>query len=187
VLQAFPIIFIEKHGFTTVQSSLVFIGVAIGTTIGALINWRMTINYPQLIQKWKGFPPPEERLLGSMLGCPLVVIGIFWLGWTGHYPSVPWYVPALSTVCLGIGVCLIFVSFLVCSVTPCVVAIITIYYRATLWIHILCIALQHLQPIPSSDPLSLLRSRSLRCRCLLGYVIPFALLLVFLTIHLVGR
>ena len=177
MLQAFPIIFIEKHGFTTVQNSLVFIGVAIGTTIGALINWRITIHYPQLIQKWKGFPPPEERLLGSMLGCPLVVVGIFWLGWTGQYPSVPWYVPALSTVCLGIGVCLIFVSFLVCSGMFCIIAIITLYRRAISWIHILCIVLRHLQPIPSSDPLSLLRSRSLPCRCLPGYVILFVLLL----------
>jgi hypothetical protein len=49
-----------------------------------------------------------------MIGGPVLVIGIFWLGWTGNYPSsVPWYVPALSTIFVGTGISLIFISFLV--------------------------------------------------------------------------
>jgi DHA1 family multidrug resistance protein-like MFS transporter len=116
VLQAIPIIFIGKYGFSTSHEGLIFIGIGIGTAIGALINWRATSHYPKLIEKWKGFPPPEERLYGSMIGSPVLVIGIFWLGWTGNYPSVPWYVPALSTIFVGIGISLIFMSFLVCLV-----------------------------------------------------------------------
>jgi len=47
-----------------------------------------------------------------MIGSPILVIGIFWLGWTGQYANIPWYVPALSTIILGAGISLIFMSFL---------------------------------------------------------------------------
>jgi DHA1 family multidrug resistance protein-like MFS transporter len=96
-------------------NGLIFIGIGIGTALGAVINWRTISHYPKLVQKWKGFPPPEERLYSSMIGSPVLVIGIFWLGWSGNYPSsVPWYVPALSTIFVGTGISLIFMSFLVC-------------------------------------------------------------------------
>jgi DHA1 family multidrug resistance protein-like MFS transporter len=113
VFQAFPIIFIKIRHFTTGHDGLIFIGIGIGTTIGAFVNYVFSRHYPQLIKRWKGFPPPEERLYGAMLGSPLLVIGIFWLGWTGQYAAVPWYVPGLSTIVIGAAIALIFVSFLV--------------------------------------------------------------------------
>lgn len=113
VFQAFPIVFISRRGFTIAQDGLIFIGVGIGTSIGSCINLYTIAHYPQLIVKWKGFPPPEQRLYGAMLGSPLLVVGIFWLGWTGEYSSVPWYVPGLSTIAIGTGISLIFMSFLV--------------------------------------------------------------------------
>ncbi|KAF5372326.1 hypothetical protein D9615_009282 [Tricholomella constricta] len=112
LFQAFPIIFITKRGFTISQVGLVFIGIGIGTTLGSFLNFRLTSHYPQLIQKWRGFPPPEQRLFGAMIGGPSLVVGAFWLGWTGQYASVPWYVPALSTVLIGMGISTIFMSFL---------------------------------------------------------------------------
>ncbi|KAM6494752.1 Major facilitator superfamily domain containing protein [Amanita muscaria] len=112
LLEVFPIIFMQKRGFTAGQDGLVFIGFGIGTTVGSIINTYLSRHYPALIKKWKGFPPPEERLLGAMLGAPILVIGSFWLGWTGEYESVPWYIPALSTILLGMSICLIFMSFL---------------------------------------------------------------------------
>ena len=90
-----------------------FIGVGIGTTIGAIINYYSSAHYPELIKKWKGFPPPEDRLIGAMIGSPILVIGTFWLGWTGEYASIPWFVPALSAIFIGTGTALIFMSFLV--------------------------------------------------------------------------
>ncbi|KAJ6544474.1 MFS polyamine transporter [Mycena capillaripes] len=112
LFEAFPIIFISKRGFTIAQDGLVFIGVGIGTTLGALLNYHFSRHYPQLISTWRGFPPPEERLRGGMVGGCLFVVGIFWLGWTGQYPNVPWYVPALSTIMVGMSISLIFISFL---------------------------------------------------------------------------
>lgn len=113
VFEAFPIVFMEVRGFTVNQSGLIFIGVGIGTTLGAAINVWQSRHYGQLITRWKGFPPPEYRLTGAMVGAPLLVIGAFWLGWTGHYASIPWYVPGLATIVLGAGIALIFMSFLV--------------------------------------------------------------------------
>ena len=113
VFEAFPIIFIVKRGFTIAQDGLIFIGIATGTSIGAIISYYSSVHYPELIKKWKGFPPPEDRLFGAMIGSPVLVIGIFWLGWTGQYANIPWYVPGLSTIFIGAGINLIFVSFLV--------------------------------------------------------------------------
>ncbi|KAJ7690229.1 MFS general substrate transporter [Mycena rosella] len=112
LFEAFPIIFVEKRGFTIAQNGLVFIGIGIGTTFGAVLNVYFSRNYPTLIKTWRGFPPPEERLWGGMVGGCAFVVGIFWLGWTGAYPGVPWYVPALSTVLVGMSISAIFISFL---------------------------------------------------------------------------
>ncbi|KAJ7100947.1 MFS polyamine transporter [Mycena belliarum] len=112
LFEAFPIIFMQKRGFTISQDGLCFIGIGIGTSLGALLNVYFTRNYPTLIKTWRGFPPPEERLHGAMVGGCAFVVGTFWLGWTGEYPSVPWYVPALSTILVGFSISAIFISFL---------------------------------------------------------------------------
>ena len=112
LFQAIPIVFIRVRGFTLFQSSLIFIGVGIGTTLGALIFFLTSRHYPTLLPKWRGFPPPEQRLFGAMIGGPLMVIGCFWLGWSGHYASVHWAVPAVSVVFIGMSVSLVFMSFL---------------------------------------------------------------------------
>lgn len=113
MFEAIPIIFIETRGFTLWENGLIFIGVGIGTTLGAVINILCSLHYPGLVRKWKGFPPPEERLYGAMIGAPCLIVGAFWLGWTGQYASIHWYVPAISTIFIGASISLIFMSFLV--------------------------------------------------------------------------
>jgi MFS transporter, DHA1 family, multidrug resistance protein len=129
----------DHHGLTTSQTGLLFLGVGIGTSIGSIADCLFQTNrYKVLIKEWRGFPPPEERLYTAAVGGPLLVIGTFWLGWTGAYSSVPWYVPALSTIPLGAAINMIFVSFLVC-VTPCdplAHADLKFDSRTTSWIHI---------------------------------------------------
>ncbi|PPR04190.1 hypothetical protein CVT24_010738 [Panaeolus cyanescens] len=112
LFQAFPVVFIVRRGLSIGENGLMFIGVGIGTTLGSILNVYTTAHYPELIKKWKGFPPPEQRLFGAMIGSPLLVVGIFWLGWTGEYASIPWYVPGLSTIVIGLGISTIFMSFL---------------------------------------------------------------------------
>ncbi len=115
VFEAFPVIFIHVRHFTIPHDGLVFIGIGIGSVIATLINIWLLRPYPQLMKEWRGFPPPEKRLYSAMVGTPLLAVSIFWLGWTGNYESVPWYVPALSTIPLGTGIALVFMSFLVRS------------------------------------------------------------------------
>ncbi|TFK47416.1 MFS polyamine transporter [Heliocybe sulcata] len=112
LFEALPVIFITRRGFTIPQNGLIFIGVGIGAILGSLVNLYFTRHYPALIVKWRGFPPPEQRLFGAMAAGPCLVVGAFWLGWSGEYAAVPWYVPALSTILIGLSVNLVFMSFL---------------------------------------------------------------------------
>lgn len=112
MFEAFPVIFIHIRHFTIPHDGLVFIGLGIGSVIATLTNIWFLRPYPQLMKEWRGFPPPEKRLNAAMVGTPLLAISIFCLGWTGNYESVPWYVPALTTIPLGTGIVLVFMSFL---------------------------------------------------------------------------
>lgn len=118
VFEAFPIIFIERHNLSISQNGLIFLSLAIGATLGALLNQLLLNHYPHYMTYYRGYPPPEKRLYGAMIAGPSLVVGSLWLGWSGQYESVPWYVPALSGVLIGAGIILIFVSFLVRSFAP---------------------------------------------------------------------
>ncbi|TFK83428.1 MFS polyamine transporter [Polyporus arcularius HHB13444] len=112
LFEALPVIFVGTRGFNIGESGLIFIAVGLGTTIGAYLTVPLSKHYPELIVKWRGFPPPEERLYGAMIGAPMLVVGCFWLGWTGQYPSIHWIVPALAAIPIGASVALIFNAFL---------------------------------------------------------------------------
>lgn len=111
VFEALPVIFIEKRNLTHSQCGLIFLGVGIGTSFAALIHLLLSRRYPHLVEEWKGYPPPEERLYGAMIAGPCMFVGSLWLGWTGNYATIPWYVPALSLIPIGMSVALILVSF----------------------------------------------------------------------------
>ena len=113
VFEAYPLIFSEKRGLSITQTGLVFIGVGIGALFAVVINYYFLRPYPRLIKEWRGFPPPENRLPPAMIAGPVLVVGTLWLGWTGNYASVPWYVPAMGTILVGMSIILIFISFLV--------------------------------------------------------------------------
>ena len=53
-----------------------------------------------------------------MVGRPVLVVGILWLGWSGNYKSVPWWVPGLSTTLIELAITLIFISFIVRFLSP---------------------------------------------------------------------
>ena len=118
MFEAFPVIFIDIRHFSIPHDGLVFIGIGIGSLAATLMNIWFLRPYPQHMKEWRGFPPPEKRLSSAMVGAPLLAISILLLGWTGNYESVPWYVPALTTIPLGTGIVLVFMSFLVRSTRP---------------------------------------------------------------------
>jgi DHA1 family multidrug resistance protein-like MFS transporter len=115
VFQAFPIIFTTIHHLTPAQTSLTFLSLGLGTTLGAALNFVMTrrSHTPAVIARWRGFAPPERWLWGAMIGGPGLVLGVFWLGWTGHYASVSFVAPLASGVLIGASVSLVFMSFYV--------------------------------------------------------------------------
>lgn len=113
VFEAFPVIFIETRGFTITQQGLLFIGIGIGSVLTTFMNLYFAKQVNKIIPKWKGFPPAELRLYSAMIGSVMLVIGSFWLGWTGNYASVPWYVPGISTVFVGMAISAIFTSLIV--------------------------------------------------------------------------
>ena len=113
MFQAVPVIFIRTRHFSISNDGLIFIGIGIGSILAAVVNLCFLRSYPRLLKKWYGFPPAEVRLYSAMVGGPVLVIGILWLGWSGNYESVPWWVPALSTLLIGLGITLIFISFIV--------------------------------------------------------------------------
>ncbi|KAM0792068.1 hypothetical protein ACM66B_004773 [Microbotryomycetes sp. NB124-2] len=108
----FPIVWEQLRGFSAGLGGLIFIGVGIGTTIGAILNVIMQRHYRHIVPKWHGHPPPEERLYGAMTAGPILVVGLFWLGWTGNYPSIHWAVPAGATIVIGMSFTLVFISLL---------------------------------------------------------------------------
>jgi multidrug resistance protein len=112
MFQAIPVIFIRTRHFSISNDGLVFIGIGIGAALATVVNLWFMRRYPSLLKEWYGFPPAEERLYSAMFGGPVLVIGILWLGWSGNYESVPWWVPALSTIFIGLAITLIFISFI---------------------------------------------------------------------------
>ncbi|GAA5820851.1 hypothetical protein JCM11251_001844 [Rhodosporidiobolus azoricus] len=112
LFSVFPIVWQQLRGFNEGEGGLIFIGVGIGTTLGALLSVYVQRHYREIVPLWHGHPPPEERLYGAMVAGPCIVVGIFWLGWTGNYPSVHWAIPAASSILIGMSFTLVFVSFL---------------------------------------------------------------------------
>lgn len=113
MFQALPVIFIRTRHFSITNDGLVFIGIGIGSVLATFVNLWFLRTYPRLIKQWYGFPPAEERLYSAMVGGPVLVVGILWLGWSGNYESVPWWVPGLSTILIGLAITLVFISFIV--------------------------------------------------------------------------
>ncbi|VDB86995.1 unnamed protein product [Peniophora sp. CBMAI 1063] len=111
LFEAVPIVFSIKHDFTVAQSGLTFIGVGVGVILSCAIAIHKSRMYGALVKEWRGHPPPENRLQGAMVAAPVMVIGVFWFGWTGNYPNVHWAAPAVSLVLVGFSVTLIFISF----------------------------------------------------------------------------
>ncbi|KAF9018948.1 major facilitator superfamily domain-containing protein, partial [Rhodocollybia butyracea] len=111
LLEAFPVIFSTRN-FTLSQEGMVFIGLGIGSILTTAMNLYYARQVNKIIPKWKGFPPAEMRLYSGMIGSVMLVISTFWLGWSGNYVSVIWWVPAISTIFVGMAISAIFTSLI---------------------------------------------------------------------------
>ncbi|ODV91571.1 hypothetical protein CANCADRAFT_46606 [Tortispora caseinolytica NRRL Y-17796] len=105
--EAIPFIFQTVYDFNLEQIGLTFIGIGVGLVLGLFVFILTDVfSYSKL-------PPeevtPELRLLGAIIGAPLIPIGLFWLGWSSR-PSVHWISPVLSGLAFGAGLVLVFMS-----------------------------------------------------------------------------
>lgn len=112
-LTAIPLIFSSNYHFIEGVAELPYIGMLIGCGLGGITSIFMGRRYAVAMEKNGGKPVPEERLPPMMLGGVVFAIGMFWLCWTGDFPeSIPWIVPTLGTVPIGMGLVLIFLPCL---------------------------------------------------------------------------
>ncbi|TWU70645.1 hypothetical protein ED733_000791 [Metarhizium rileyi] len=108
---AYPVIFRGTYAMSEGISALMFIPTGIGAVlaIGVFVAWDRF--HSRSIQRGKRWAQQEEyrRLPLACIGGPLFALSEFWLGWTAR-PSIPWAVPALSGIPLGIGIDLTFMA-----------------------------------------------------------------------------
>ncbi|KIM78033.1 hypothetical protein PILCRDRAFT_76019 [Piloderma croceum F 1598] len=105
---AVPIIYEQNRGWNTLQGSLPFLAVLLGTFFAAAVN----AAYSQLVfapnvDKHGGKTQPEKRLPPMMLGSITFPIGFFLLGWTSN-PKIFWFPSVLGLFFIGMSFLLIF-------------------------------------------------------------------------------
>lgn len=106
------IVFEQGHGFNAGENGLAFLGVGIGTFIGAILAPVQSALYRRHGRKYpapNGDPHPEARMILPMFGSVCLPVGVFWFAWTST-PSVHWIIPIIAGVPFGIGMSLLMVQ-----------------------------------------------------------------------------
>ncbi|ETN38842.1 uncharacterized protein HMPREF1541_06883 [Cyphellophora europaea CBS 101466] len=102
-----PVVFTARHNFDAQANGLVFLAIAIGAIVGALLSIyqeRVARAYfPDLLQK------PEGRLYFACLESALLPIGLFWFGWTS-FSSVHWASPVIALGVAQVGIFSIYLA-----------------------------------------------------------------------------
>ncbi|KAE8352668.1 major facilitator superfamily domain-containing protein [Aspergillus coremiiformis] len=111
-LTAYPYIFQMTRGMSAGVGGLPYIGVIIGTLLGAVAT---AATQPWVLRKLNqnnGVMMPEWRLPVAFPGAVLFTAGLFWLGWSGYKANVHWIVPTASGLLTGFGLLTMFLPSL---------------------------------------------------------------------------
>lgn len=110
--EAFPLVFGPTgHGFSTGEWGLTFLGLLIGSLVGALLHPLQERVYLRRVAQNDGKGVPEARMWMARGGAFLLPISLFWFGWTS-YASVPWIVPVIASAFFGLGIYIVILSIL---------------------------------------------------------------------------
>jgi len=111
LFEAYPIVFIEGHGFNSGENGLAFLPLFVGSVAGTAISvFYVNPRYVKLVEQHAPRnPPPEARLPVGVLGGIIFAVGFFWFGWTS-YPSISYWAPLLSGLAFGVSIMLLFLS-----------------------------------------------------------------------------
>lgn len=91
---------------------LAYFGLLVGCVLGAGTTVCMHPRYVRRLRGNGGVVVPEWRMPPVIVGGTSFALGLFWFGWSGHFPTIHWIVPTLSGLLTGFGVLTIFLQML---------------------------------------------------------------------------
>ncbi|KAH8728178.1 major facilitator superfamily domain-containing protein [Phaeosphaeriaceae sp. PMI808] len=112
-LQSYPLIFTGIYSFSSGETGLTFLCIAVGAIISAFmyLAWDSILARAQRLQRpWSQKEEMRRLPLGCIAG-PFFVISSFWLGWSAR-EDVHWVVPTLAGVLFGMGYLCLFMALL---------------------------------------------------------------------------
>ncbi|KAL7283861.1 hypothetical protein ACG7TL_003301 [Trametes sanguinea] len=111
---SFPIVFSEGYGYNDGITGLMFCSVLIGVGLALFVTPRLEKNYIRRAQAKGGHADPEDRLVGMMIGCWFIPIGMFIFGWTSPPAVMPgggnWVGPCSAGIPFGFGMVVLYFS-----------------------------------------------------------------------------
>ncbi|KDN66384.1 putative major facilitator superfamily transporter [Colletotrichum sublineola] len=113
LFQAYPVIFQGFYSLSPGMAGLAFLPVLIGVFLGLATFWTWTWYHDcetKAGAKWTQ-NPINRRLPLACIAAPLMVIALFWLGWT-VWPSTSPVLPMFSGVLFGCGFNLLFMGMI---------------------------------------------------------------------------
>ncbi|EGD97397.1 membrane transporter [Trichophyton tonsurans CBS 112818] len=111
--QTYPLIFQKTYHMSPGIAGLMYlpIGAGVAAALGLFFCWDSYLNRAKLRNApWAGVEE-YRRLPLAVVGGPLFVISLFWLGWTAS-PNIHWSIPMLSGIPFGAGFLLIFIAMI---------------------------------------------------------------------------
>ncbi|UZJ51993.1 hypothetical protein CBS101457_001313 [Exobasidium rhododendri] len=107
--EAFPIVFQQVRGWNPGVGGLPFLGILVGMLIG--LSYIIFVANKKYVRRLEDDPAlqPEVRLLPSLIGAPLFVVGLAGFAATDS-PTIQWIVPVIFASFIGMAIVLIYVS-----------------------------------------------------------------------------
>jgi len=111
--EAYELIFQQIYGQSPGIAGLMFLPIGAGTVlaIGVFLWYDSFLRKAQAQNRQWTHKEESRRLPLACIGGPLLVIALFWIGWTSR-PSIPFVVPMLAGIFFGMGFVLIFMALL---------------------------------------------------------------------------
>jgi MFS family permease len=107
---AYPIVYQQVRGWPQGVASLPFLAIALGIIFSLIYVAAVDQKrYAKIVEKNKGFAPPEARLPPAMLGAVALPVGLFWFAWTND-PDTFWLISVSAGVLFGFGMVLLYMS-----------------------------------------------------------------------------
>ncbi|TFK91081.1 MFS general substrate transporter [Polyporus arcularius HHB13444] len=111
---SFPVVFVEGYGYSDGITGLMFCSVLIGVALALFVTPRLEKDYLRRAAAKGGHAEPEDRLVGMMIGCWFIPIGMFIFGWTSPPTVMPgggnWVGPCSAGIPFGFGMVVLYFS-----------------------------------------------------------------------------